>query len=234
MSTPTKQHIIVVEDDTDISRLVAHHLETNGFRVKSFASAEQVIESALEDRPALFLLDIMLPRTSGLQLCEQIRREPLLALVPIVFLTAKSSETDRVAGLELGADDYIVKPFSPRELVARVRAILRRFERPLVQGPLTYDSVEMDTTAMTVTVRGKRVSTTATEFRLLEFFLQHIGRVFTRDQLLVAVWRDHCYVTPRSVDVYERRLHEKIEREADTPKLLQTVRGAGYRFGEHG
>jgi two-component system phosphate regulon response regulator PhoB len=148
----------------------------------------------------------------------------------VIFVTAKSSETDRVLGLELGADDYITKPFSPRELVARVKAVMRRFERPLAPQLLKAGDIEIDTGAMTLTVRGKKTATTATEFRLLDYLARHSGRVFTRDQLLDAVWRDTQFVTPRSVDVYVRRIREKIERDPESPRMLKTVRGAGYRF----
>jgi two-component system phosphate regulon response regulator PhoB len=153
-----------------------------------------------------------------------------LASIPVIFLTAKSGEADRVLGLELGADDYIPKPFSPRELVARVKAVLRRFERPLPPLPTKIDEIHIDPGAMTLTVRGKQVPTTATEFRLLDYFMRHAGRVFTRDQLLDSVWRDTAYVTPRSVDVYVRRIREKIEPDPENPRYLRTVRGAGYRF----
>jgi two-component system phosphate regulon response regulator PhoB len=148
----------------------------------------------------------------------------------VIFLTAKGGEADRVLGLELGADDYISKPFSPREMVARVKAVLRRFERPLSPSPTKIGDVEIDPGAMTLTVRGQIVPTTATEFRLLDYFARHTGRVFTRDQLLDAVWRDTAYVTPRSVDVYVRRIREKIEPDPEDPRYLRTVRGAGYRF----
>jgi DNA-binding response OmpR family regulator len=150
--------------------------------------------------------------------------------VPVIFLTAKSSEADRVVGLELGADDYISKPFSPRELVARVKAVLRRFERPLAPDLVKVGDLEIDSGAMVLKVRGKAVETTATEFRLLDYLARHVGRVYTRDQLLDAVWRDTAFVTPRSVDVYVRRIREKIERDPENPRHLRTVRGAGYRF----
>jgi len=172
----------------------------------------------------------MVPGKDGLELCRQIRHIPALAPTPVMFLTAKSGEADRILGLELGADDYIPKPFSPRELVARVKAVLRRFERPLSQSPMKIGDIEIDPGAMTLNVRGSPVPTTATEFRLLDYFARHIGRVFTRDQLLDSVWRDTAYVTPRSVDVYVRRIREKIEPDPENPRYLKTVRGAGYRF----
>jgi two-component system phosphate regulon response regulator PhoB len=172
----------------------------------------------------------MVPGKDGLEICRSIRQTTGLSTVPVIFLTAKSSEADRVLGLELGADDYIAKPFSPRELVARVKAVLRRFERPLPPSPMKVGDIEIDPSAMTLTVRGSMVPTTATEFRLLDYFARHKGRVFSRDHLLDSVWRDTAYVTPRSVDVYVRRIREKIEPDPENPRYLKTVRGAGYRF----
>ena len=222
--------VIIVEDDADILRLMKHHLEAAGFDVKAYSSAFGVLPEAEKQPPEVFLLDIMIPGGDGMELCRKIRQNAALATIPIIFVTAKSSETDRVLGLELGADDYVTKPFSPRELVARVKAVLRRFERPLAPQLLKAGDIEIDTGAMTLAVRGKKVSTTATEFRLLDYLARHPGRVFTRDQLLDAVWRDTQFVTPRSVDVYVRRIREKIERDPESPRMLKTVRGAGYRF----
>ena len=225
-----KPSIFVVEDDPDISRLVRHHLENEGFTVRVYPTGSNVLADAERQRPALFVLDIMVPGKDGLEICRTIRQTTGLASVPVIFLTAKSSEADRVLGLELGADDYIAKPFSPRELVARVKAVLRRFERPLAPAIVKAGDIEIDSGGMTLTVRGQLTQTTATEFRLLEYLARHPGRVFTRDQLLDAVWRDTHYVTPRSVDVYVRRIREKIEANPDEPRYLKTVRGAGYRF----
>jgi len=225
-----KQTILLVEDDADIARLVRHNLESAGFAVRVFPSGTHVIAEAEKQPPILFLLDIMVPGKDGLELCKQIRQTPSLAMVPVIFLTAKSTEADKIIGLELGADDYIPKPFSPREVVARVKAVLRRFERPLAPAVLKAGDIEIDTGGMTLMVRGKAVQTTATEFRLLDYLARHPGRVFTRDQLLDAVWRDTVYVTPRSIDVYVRRIREKIERDPENPQMLKTVRGAGYRF----
>jgi DNA-binding response OmpR family regulator len=225
-----KPTIYVVEDEADISRLIRHHLESAGYPVRTFAASTTVVAEAEKERPSLFLLDIMVPGADGFELCRRIRQTQSIAMTPVIFLTAKSGESDRVLGLELGADDYITKPFSPRELVARVKAVLRRFERPLAPSVVNIGDVDIDSGAMTLTVRGKVVSTTATEFRLLDYLARHPGRVFTRDQLLDAVWRDTAYVTPRSVDVYVRRIREKIERDPEEPRLLKTVRGAGYRF----
>ncbi len=222
--------VFLLEDDADIARLVRHHLETSGYGVRAFSSADNFVSEAQKQRPVLFLLDIMVPGGNGLEVCQAIRRTTPIASTPIVFLTAKSSELDKVLGLELGADDYITKPFSPRELVARTKAVLRRFERPLAPTPIRAGDIHLDPGAVTLRVRGKPVETTATEFRLLEFLARHSGRVFSRDQLLDAVWRDTAFVTPRSVDVYVRRLREKIERDPEDPHYLKTVRGVGYRF----
>ncbi len=225
-----KQTIFVLEDDSDISRLVQHNLEAAGFMVRVFVTTAAVLADAERKTPDLFLLDIMVPGGDGLDLCRRIRRNPALASTPVIFLTARTSEADRVLGLELGADDYISKPFSPRELVARVKAVLRRFERPTTPTQLTFDDVESDASAMQVKVRGELMATTATEFRLLDYLARHPGRVFSRDHLLDAVWGDARFVTPRSVDVYVRRIREKIETDAENPRYLVTVRGAGYRF----
>jgi two-component system phosphate regulon response regulator PhoB len=229
-NSAVKQTIFAVEDDTDISRLVRHHLEGAGYAVRTFTSASGVVAEAEKQPPSLFLLDIMIPGGDGLELCRRIRQTSSVAMVPVIFLTARISESDKVIGLELGADDYIPKPFSPRELVARIRAVLRRFERPLAPAIVKAGEIEIDSGGMTLTVRGVLTQTTATEFRLLEYLARHPGRVFTRDQLLDAVWRDTHYVTPRSVDVYVRRIREKIEANPDEPRYLKTVRGAGYRF----
>jgi len=223
--------IFVLEDDGDIARLVRHHLEAAGYRVRAFSSAAPVLAEAQRERPSLFLLDIMVPGGDGLELCRQIRRSGSgIAATPVIFLTAKTDETDRIVGLEIGADDYITKPFSMRELVARVKAVLRRSERPLPPAIINVGDLEINSSAMTLTVRGQPVTTTTTEFRLLHHLAGHTGQVFTRDQLLDAVWRDTSFVGPRSVDVYVRKLREKIERDPEDPRYLRTVRGAGYRF----
>ncbi|MEO5937181.1 MAG: response regulator transcription factor [Terriglobales bacterium] len=222
--------ILIVEDDADISRLVQHHLEGADFAVRAFSSAQGVIPEATKHPPSLFLLDILLPGGNGLDLCRRIRETPGLNPIPVIFLTAKTSEFDRVTGLELGADDYISKPFSPKELVARVKAVLRRFERPIAPVVTEIGDVRVDSGSMIVTVSGKQVTTTATEFRLLDHLVRNVGRVFTRDQLLDAVWRETAFVTPRSVDVYVSKIREKIEKDPENPRYLKTVRGAGYRF----
>ncbi len=224
------QTIIVLEDDADISRLVQYQLESSGFAVKPYAAIPGLVADAERQPPALFLLDIMVPGGDGLDLCRRLRANVKLSMVPIIFLTARAGENDRVHGLELGADDYITKPFATRELVARVKAVLRRFERPAVANIVKFENIEIDGSAMQLRVKGELVTTTATEFRLLDYLARHPGRVFSRDHLLDAVWGDARFVTPRSVDVYVRRIREKIEEDAETPRYLKTMRGAGYRF----
>lgn len=225
-----KPLIALVEDDADIARLVRYRLEEAGFRVRCHATAADVISAAQIEPPSLFLLDIMIPDGDGFELCRGIRRQSKLSAVPIIFLTAKSGESDRVLGLDLGADDYITKPFSPRELIARIKAVLRRFEPPLPSTTIHAGALSIDSAAIVVMVRGVPITTTATEFRLLEYLARHPGRVFTRDNLLDAVWRDTAFVTPRSVDVYVRRLREKIEADPENPEYIKTVRAVGYKF----
>ncbi len=220
----------MLEDDTDIARLVEHHLRAAGYTPRLFPTTLHLIAEAERQPPALFLLDIMVPGGDGLEVCRKLRANAQLSTVPIIFMTARASENDRVLGLELGADDYITKPFAPRELVARVRAVLRRFERPTGPQTIQFEGVLIDAGAMQLKVRGELTTTTATEFRLLDYLARHPGRVFSRDHLLDAVWGDARFVTPRSVDVYVRRIREKIEVDPENPRYLKTVRGAGYRF----
>jgi DNA-binding response OmpR family regulator len=223
--------VFVVEDEEDIARLISHNLQAAGFDVQSFVSGASVVSEALREMPSLFLLDVMLPGADGFDLCRQIRQTPGLSATPIIFLTAKTAEADRVKGLELGGDDYITKPFSPRELVARIRSVMRGVRQPMATPEvLRLGDLEIDASSMTVQVQGKQVLTTVREFRLLEYLATHLGRVLTRDQLLDAVWKETPFVTPRSIDVYVRRLREKIEIDPRHPRYLKTLRGIGYRF----
>ena len=228
---PFRPVIFVVEDEEDIARLISHNLQAAGFEVQSFVSGASVLTEALREMPALFLLDVMLPGTDGFELCRHIRQTPALSATPIIFLTAKTAEADRVKGLELGGDDYVTKPFSPRELVARIRSVLRGLGNTVAGNEvLRFGDLEIDVSSMTVQVGGRNVLTTVREFRLLEYLASHRGRVLTRDQLLDAVWKETPFVTPRSIDVYVRRLREKIERDPRHPEYLKTLRGIGYRF----
>jgi DNA-binding response OmpR family regulator len=216
-SLPYRPIIFVVEDDEDIARLISHNLQAAGFEVQSFVSGVSILTEAVRELPSLFLLDVMLPGADG--------------AIPIIFLTAKTSESDRVKGLELGGDDYITKPFSPRELVARIRTVLRGLGHSSTGTEvLRFGDLEIDVSSMTVQVGGHNVLTTVREFRLLEYLALHRGRVLTRDQLLDAVWKETPFVTPRSIDVYIRRLREKIEHDPRHPQYLKTLRGIGYRF----
>jgi DNA-binding response OmpR family regulator len=224
------QTVFLLEDDVDISRLVQYHLQAAGYTVRPYLSIGNIVGDAEREPPALFLLDIMVPGGDGLDLCRRLRKNPALSAVPLIFLTARAAENDRVLGLELGADDYITKPFGTRELVARVKAVLRRFERPTAPSIVKFENIEIDGNAMQLKVNSELVTTTATEFRLLDYLARHPGRVFSRDHLLDAVWGDARFVTPRSVDVYVRRIREKIEADPETPRYLKTMRGAGYRF----
>jgi DNA-binding response OmpR family regulator len=223
--------VFVIEDEEDIARLISHNLQAAGFEVRSFVSGRSVVSEALREMPSLFLLDVMLPGADGFEICRQIRQTPALSSTPIIFLTAKTAEADRVKGLELGGDDYITKPFSPRELVARVRSVLRgQRQEPVMPEALRLGDLEIDASSMTVKAQGRAVLTTVREFRLLEYLAIHRGRVLTRDQLLDAVWKETPFVTPRSIDVYVRRLREKIEVDPRHPRYLKTLRGIGYRF----
>ena len=225
-----RYRIFVVEDEEDIARLIRHNLQAAGYDVQTFLNGSTVVAQALREQPSLFLLDVMLPGMDGFDLCRQIRLTTALAKTPVIFLTAKTDESDRVKGLELGGDDYITKPFSPRELVARIRTVLRTQRETPPPEILKIGDLEIDASSMTVRVEDRTVLTTVREFRLLEYLAAHRGRVFTRDQLLDAVWKETAFVTPRSVDVYVRRLREKIESDPRHPRYLKTLRGVGYRL----
>ncbi len=225
-----QKRVFVVEDEKDIAELIRLHLQKECYAVTVFERAGDILKAAAKAPPDLFLLDIMLPDRSGLELCRLLRDQYGLAHVPMIFVTARAEEADRVLGLELGADDYIVKPFSPREMVARVRAVLRRTETVVKEKRLKAGRLEIDTAGKKVTVRSTPVELSATEYRLLEHLAGHAGRVFSRDDLLDAVWGDTRFVSPRSVDVFIRRLREKVEFDPERPVYLHTVRGFGYKF----
>ena len=225
------KRVLIIEDDRDIVELVRYNLANEGFQVSAAGDGSAGLAAVKKSPPDVLLLDLMLPKLSGLEICKEIRRDAALNRLPILMLTARGDEADRVVGLEMGADDYVTKPFSPRELVARVKALLRRAEPPdEAARPIEAGRLEIDPSAYRVTRAGKPVTLSTLEFRLLYFLASRPNRVFTRDQLLDAVWGTERFVTPRSVDVYIRRLREKIEAYPEKPAHLKTVRGAGYLF----
>jgi two-component system alkaline phosphatase synthesis response regulator PhoP len=223
--------ILLIEDDRDIVELVRYNLEKEGYRVVAVGEGASGLAQLRKSPPDLLILDLMLPKISGLEVCKEVRRESALNRLPILMLTARGEEADRVVGLELGADDYVTKPFSPRELAARVKALLRRVEpAEEAERSLEIGKLHIDPAAYRVTRGGKALMLSTLEFRLLYYLATRPNRVFSRDQLLDAVWGNDRFVTPRSVDVYIMRLREKIEENPQRPAYVKTVRGAGYLF----
>jgi phosphate regulon transcriptional regulator PhoB len=222
--------ILIVEDERDVCRLLKFNLEKEGFRVVSASDGSVALAEIRREEPDLVILDLMLPGMDGLEICRQVRRHDRYARLPILMLTARSDEADRVVGLELGADDYVTKPFSTREVIARIRALLRRHEPAPERSAVQRGTLHIDPSAHSVNVGGRKVELSALEFRLLHYLASHPGMVFSRDQLLDRVWGNDRAVTPRSVDVYVRRVREKIEPQPQDPAFLQTVHGVGYRF----
>jgi len=225
------KRILIIEDDRDIVELVRYNLANEGFEVTSVADGSAALASLRKSTPDLVILDLMLPKMPGLEVCKEIRRDAALNRLPILMLTARGEEADRVIGLEMGADDYVTKPFSPRELAARVKALLRRTEPAgEAERAIEVGRLLIDPSSYRVTRAGKLLTLSTLEFRLIYYLAARPNRVFTRDQLLDAVWGTDRFVTPRSVDVYIRRLREKIETDPENPVHLKTVRGAGYLF----
>ncbi len=223
--------ILVVEDERDIADLIKYHLEKAGLPARVVGDGKHALDLIQREPPGLVILDLMLPGLDGLEVCRRLRGSPATQGIPVIMLTAKAEEVDRIVGLEMGADDYVPKPFSPRELVARVKAVLRRMAAPLAasEAPLSAGDLRLDPARHEVTKRGQAVSLSAMEFRLLEFFLRRRGRVYTRGQLLDQVWGQDRFVEPRTVDVHIRRLREKVEDNPQSPALILTVRGMGYK-----
>jgi len=225
-----KAKILVVDDEPDAVELIEFNLKAAGYDVVSAGTGTEALEKARREKPDLIVLDVMLPEMDGMEVCKTIRNDPTIAATPIIMLTARAAEIDRVLGLELGADDYLTKPFSPRELVLRIRGLLKR-------GPRVTDKSEqirvgdlvIDLPRHEVTVAGKAVELTATEFKLLTVLAQRRGRVQSREQLLQDVWEYESYIDTRTVDTHMRRLREKLGKAA---RYLETVRGVGYRFTE--
>ena len=233
-----RQKILVVEDEPDIRELLRYNLEQAGFDVVESEDGSRVLELVDEEHPSLMILDLMLPKIDGLDICKMVRQRPRSAKLPIVMLTAKAAEVDRVLGLEFGADDYITKPFSPRELLARVKAVLRRSEPPPVENSQhdVFDRgrLKVDFDSHEVWLDDKPLELSLREFELLKFLVQNPNKVFDRLTILDLVWGSDTYVEPRTIDVHVRRLRMLVEADPSAPKLIHTVRGVGYKFSPEG
>lgn len=224
------KHILVVDDEADLIELVVYNLKKEGFSVDSALDGEAALELLKKNKYGLAVLDLMLPKLQGMELCRIIRNDPKLSSLPIIMLTAKSGEVDKVLGLEMGADDYITKPFSPMELIARIKSVLRRSERKPEKVKLSIGSLEIDSESYKTAVDGKQIDLSATEFKLLLFLAERSNKVFSREKLLDAVWGNEAFVEPRTVDVHVRRLRIQIEKDPANPKYIKTMRGVGYFF----
>jgi two-component system, OmpR family, phosphate regulon response regulator PhoB len=223
----TKPLVLIVEDEAPLVTLLRYNLEKEGFEVGEAGDGEEALVRIAERRPDIVLLDWMLPLVSGIEVCRQIRRSPQTRTLPVIMLTARGEETDRVRGLDSGADDYIAKPFSLRELTARLRAVIRRAQPNAAEETLQFGEVTMDLAAHRVSRAGKPVHLGPTEFRLLRHLMQHPGRVFSRERLLDAVWGHDVYVEARTVDVHIRRLRKALNADG-AADIVRTVRSAGY------
>jgi two-component system phosphate regulon response regulator PhoB len=228
----TKPRLLLVEDDRAIADLLVWHFEKQGYAVRRTGDGDEALLLAREAPPDVVILDWMIEGVSGIEVCRRLRRRAETANVPIIMLTARGEESDRIRGLETGADDYVSKPFSPRELVARVAAVLRRVRPALAGERLSYGELEMDVAAHKVTRGGKPVQLGPTEFRLLRHFLEHPERVFSRGQLLDSVWSHDSDIDLRTVDVHIRRLRKALNKRGEGD-LIRTVRSAGYALDSH-
>ena len=223
--------ILIVEDEADLVTMLRYNLEAEGFRVRAATSGDEALETMREGLPDLILLDWMLPGLSGIELCRRWRSREETSRIPIIMITARGEEEERVRGLATGADDYVVKPFSIPELLARIHALLRRSSPQLVTSVLRAGDIELDRTSHRVRRAGREVHLGPTEYRLLEYLMRHPGRVYSREQLLDGVWGNDVYVDERTVDVHIGRLRRAINRGRETDPI-RTVRGAGYAFDE--
>ncbi len=220
--------IAVIDDEADITHLVSLHLKKESFKVREFHNAKSFYTFLNKSIPDLLILDLMLPDENGLELCKNLKRESMYSFIPIIMLTAKAEETDRILGLELGADDYVIKPFSPKELVARVKAVLRRKKSEDDTKKINIgDFLEMDLIKYTVTVDDRRINLTTTEFKILQLLGSKTGWVFTRDSILNHLWGHEKYVIDRTVDVHIRHIREKLGKYS---KIIKNVRGIGYKL----
>lgn len=225
--------ILVVDDEANIRELVRFNLEKEGFFVQEAVDGVAAVKTVRSEKPDLVVLDLMLPLLDGLEVCRALKREVATSSIPVIMLTAKTEEIDKILGLELGADDYLTKPFSPRELVARIKAVLRRVDRgPGGEGELTIGNLRINFAQFAATLSGERIELTPKEYELLKLFVTNVGRVLTRDYLLEKIWGYEYFGDTRTVDVHIRHLRSKLEKDPQLADAIETVRGAGYRFKE--
>ena len=229
METTSRKVVLIVEDERDVVDLLALNLRKAGFAISTAMDGAAGLQKARSEKPAFIILDLMLPKMPGLEVCKILKGDPATRQIPIMMLTAKAEEIDRVVGLEFGADDYVTKPFSPREMILRIKAILRRAEGPAEDESLSAGSIAIDPARHEVSVGGKRVNLTSLEFKLLRTLMQRRGRVQTRDRLLNDVWGYESVIDTRTVDTHVRRLRKKLGKVADA---IESVRGFGYRLRE--
>ena len=231
MTKPPKPHILVVEDEEDILELVSYNLQKEGYQITRAMSGEKALQSVEDDPPQMILLDLMLPEIDGLEVCRRLKRDPETGTIPIVMLTAKGEESDIIAGLEMGADDYVTKPFSPRVLIARVRAVLRRQRRGMASedAVLTFDDLTIHPGRHEIVYRGNVIDLTYSEFAILHLLARRPGWVFTRYRIVDAIRGEHYAVTERAVDVQIAGLRKKL---GDAGEYIKTVRGVGYKFAD--
>ncbi|MBN1548443.1 MAG: response regulator [Syntrophaceae bacterium] len=227
--------LLVADDEKDIVDLVTYNLTREGFNVLAAADGMESLKIIRKNHPDIVILDWMMPEMDGLEVCRRLRQDPETRRIPVIMLTAKSDTVDKILGLEMGADDYVTKPFHIRELIARIHALLRRYDTaPQEDIPriLTYGGIRMDLRSYEITVDDRPIDLTPREIKLLAFLMQHPGRVYSRDQLLDLVWGDETFVEPRTVDVHVSRLRALIEKDKDKPAYIFTVRGIGYKFAD--
>jgi len=227
-----KKRILIVDDEPDITELIAYNLKKEGYETIITLTGDEVLPVIEKEKPHLVLLDLMLPGMDGLEICRLLKKNPTTERIPIIMVTAKGETTDRIVGLELGADDYLTKPFHVKELVARIKAVFRRVEREReeTKDKISIPGLELDLLACEVSVRGNKIALSAKEFLLLKFFMLHPNRVFSREQLLGHIWQEEAFVEPRTVDVHISRLRAAIEEDKENPRYILTVRGLGYKF----
>jgi two-component system alkaline phosphatase synthesis response regulator PhoP len=228
------EKILVVDDEKDLLELVEYNLGKEGYKVLTAENGIDALKAAKKEIPSLIVLDIMLPGMQGLEVLRELKKRPDSQNIPVILLTAKGEELDKVLGLELGADDYVTKPFSPRELVARVKAVLRRLsvKGPAAEPVISVGALKIDLDKNKVYLKDKPLVLSPTEFKLLKYFAQNRGRAIPREKLLDNVWKDDQFVEPRTVDVHIRRLRAKIEEDPENPKVIKTARGIGYEMAE--